>query len=347
MEIDLEEEDKKEEPSMEINLEEEDKEEEPSMEINLEEEDKEEEPSMEITDAEKGLSLDEIEDVSQTGVSLDEIDAKVTQLADKVSNPDKVSSTTDTDEVDVVEEKPKKKKSMAGVLLTGLVLVWSVVGGSVYMYFNYPDLVSSILWQQASSITDNEVSNENNSDDLEMVDTGDNIVSGTNSVATENESIDNQGGSTGVDKIESTEQNQGTNSSIENDIDTSADIGENLDSTDETESKLNSKDINSASIDSNENLTGNVIDDKANKQPNTNYSEQAKQLIKEVKLLLIKNYKIAKKKNDNQTKLILAKILKKINKLNPENANQKMMEVLNKFKSTLTTRLEAYSDESK
>ena len=332
---------------MEINLEEEDKKEEPNIEINLEEEDKKEEPNMEITDSEKWLSLDEIEGTSETGVSLDEIDAKVNQLADKISDSDTVSSTIGTDELDVVEEKPQKKKSMAGVLLTGLVLVWSVVGGGVYMYFNYPNLVSSILWQQASSITDTEVSSKNNFDDLEMVDTGDNVLSGTNSVSAENGSVDNQGVSTGVNKMESIEQDQNTNNMVENDTDTSADMSKNLENTNKPESKSNSQDVNSASIDSNENLTGDVVHDENTQQSDVNYSEEAKKLIKKVKLLLIKNYEIAKKKNDKQAKLILAKILKKINNLNPENANQKMIQVLNKFKSTLTTRLEAYSSGGK
>jgi len=353
MELDLEEE-KEEEPKMELDLEEE--KEEPKMELDLEEE-KEEEPKMDtsnnwwssMAEGETSKLSTEAHSNQLNWLSLEEIDKKVGQLSDKISTDDESRNMNDksiSNAEEDVEEKPKKKKSFSGIILTWLTLVISLLWGATYVYFNYPTLFSSLSSHSQSAIISPHLNNVN-----------------TNREEKKSKSIEWWvSGSTGAVVLSS--ESDTWNFYNDSKVDPSNEDGSIKDAVvisstswvvDEASNDLPSGNTTIVDSDKSSNieltgsLTGRVLDKDelvtGDIITKNNYVEQSKQLIREVKLLLIKNYRLAKQKNDTQTKLILAKILKKINKLDPQNADEKMINILNKFIGTLQKRLKTYQND--
>ena len=72
---------------------------------------------------------------------------------------------------------------------------------------------------------------------------------------------------------------------------------------------------------------------------NTDNTESAKQLFKDVKQLIIENYKLSKEKWDKKAIVLLKKILANLKKLNIDNPTEKTKTILETFKKVLTKRL--------
>jgi hypothetical protein len=74
-------------------------------------------------------------------------------------------------------------------------------------------------------------------------------------------------------------------------------------------------------------------------QTDSSNVQNAEQLIKDVKKLLVQNYVQAKKANNKKAVQLLKTILSKVNKIDPETANEKTIQTLEKFKKILEARL--------
>ena len=104
--------------------------------------------------------------------------------------------------------------------------------------------------------------------------------------------------------------------------------------------------------------TGENMEDNAEENTNSNYTsdsensediievqtassnvQNAEQLIKDVKKLLAQNYIQAKKANNEKAVQLLKTILSKVNKIDPETADEKTIQTLEKFKKILQARL--------
>ena len=275
----------------------------------------------------KWLSLDELDETSsgtensaeQIGMSLDALESAVEEwipnFREESTENSEIEEVVKNNEVSAekqqVENTSTPKKNFAGILIGILVVLVWFLAGWVYVYFNNPTLVNELLGKQSSDLTAAFVSTGETTED--------NFVMN-------NETWENTQSWSQIDIEKDTSDSKVT---TQENVDSEDDVMDNNIKDTRTENIVNSE--SSASS------TGDV--DIVKVQTSTT-GENVQELIKDVKKLIIKNYLKAKQQWDDKAVKLLKNILTKVNKINPDTANEKTIATLEKFKKILTKRLQ-------